>query len=34
MALSKTQKDDVVAEVADLLKSAKMTVLPNTRARP
>lgn len=27
MALSKTQKDDVVAEVADLLKSAKMTVV-------
>lgn len=27
MALSKTQKDDVVAEVTDLLKSAKMTVV-------
>lgn len=27
MALSKTQKDDVVTEVADLLKSAKMTVV-------
>ncbi|MFZ1248825.1 MAG: 50S ribosomal protein L10 [Candidatus Saccharimonadales bacterium] len=27
MALSKTQKDDVVAEVADLLSSAKMTVV-------
>lgn len=27
MALSKQQKDDVVAEVADLLESAKMTVV-------
>ena len=27
MALSKTQKDDVVAEVADLLGSSKMTVV-------
>src|SRR6187551_3456550 len=27
MALSKTQKDDVVSEVADLLKSSKMTVV-------
>lgn len=27
MALSKSQKDDVVTEVADLLKSAKMTVV-------
>lgn len=27
MALSKTQKDDVVAEVADLLKTSKMTVV-------
>lgn len=27
MALSKTQKDEVVAEVADLLKSSKMTVV-------
>lgn len=27
MALSKKQKDDVVAEVADLLKSSKMTVV-------
>ena len=27
MALSKQQKDDVVSEVADLLKSAKMTVV-------
>jgi large subunit ribosomal protein L10 len=27
MALSKTQKDDVVSEVADLLKTSKMTVV-------
>lgn len=27
MALNKTQKDDVVAEVADLLKTSKMTVV-------